>query len=81
MTQIAHLVPQASVPNIPVTNIDNTCAKYFEEEISKIHHYSQPHNTEFIEQVSVKFKDYIQNKIGNLLFLLYILKNCPQKIS
>ena len=52
MTQIAHLVPQASVANIPVTNIDYTCAKYFEEEISKIHHYSQPHNTEFIEQVS-----------------------------
>ena len=52
MTQIAHLVPQASVANIPITSIDNTCAKYFEEEISKIHHYSQPHNTEFIEQVS-----------------------------
>ena len=59
MTQIAHLVPQASVANIPITSIDNTCAKYFEEEISKIHHYSQPHNTEFIEQVSVKFKDNI----------------------
>ena len=52
MTQIAHLVPQASVANIPITSIENTCAKYFEEEISKIHHYSQPHNTEFIEQVS-----------------------------
>ena len=53
MTQIAHLVPQAIVANnIPVTNIDYTCAKYFEEEISKIHHYSQPHNTDFIEQVS-----------------------------
>ena len=51
MTQIAHLVPQAIVANIPITSIDNTCAKYFEEEISKIHHYSQPHNTEFIEKV------------------------------
>ena len=52
MTQIAHLVAQANVANIPITNIDYTCVKYFEEEISKIHHYSQPHNTEFIEQVS-----------------------------
>ena len=52
MTQITHLVPQASVANVPITNIDYTCAKYFEEEISKIHHYSQPHNTDFIEQVS-----------------------------
>ena len=33
MTQIAHLVPQASVANIPITNIDYTCAKYFEDEI------------------------------------------------
>merc|ERR1712150_57257 len=49
MTQIANLVPH-TMANIPIPNIDYTCAKYFEEEISKIHHFSQPHNTEFIEK-------------------------------
>ena len=50
---MAHIVPHAMANILPIPNIaDHTCAKYFEEEISKIHHFSQPHNTEFIEQVS-----------------------------
>ena len=69
MTQIANLVPHAmaNIPSIP--NIDYTCAKYFEEEISKIHHFSQPHNTEFIEKVS-KIRDIYFSKLTNLLYLL-----------
>ena len=68
MTQIANLVPHA-MANIPMLNIDYTCAKYFEEEISKIHHFSQPHNTEFIEKVS-KIRDISFSKLTNLLYLL-----------